>query len=70
MLLEMLLDDVAVERVAVHGEQTRLQKRRRVVDLVLFSLGKENVIINHLECEVYQAQRDHVPARRVPRCLH
>lgn len=48
MLLETFLNDVTVERVAIRGEQARLQERRRVIDLVLFGLGKENVVINHL----------------------
>lgn len=41
LLLEMLLDDVTVERVAVRGEQARLQEWHCVVNLVFFGLRKE-----------------------------
>lgn len=52
----MLLDDVTVERVAIRGEQTRLQERRGVVDLVLFGLGKKK-----------GAHRQHLRAQRIAR---
>jgi hypothetical protein len=50
----MLLDDVTVERVAIRGEQTRLQERRGVVDLVLFGLGEKK-----------GAHRQHLRAQRI-----
>jgi len=38
LLLETLLNDVAVERVAVRGKEAALHERRRVVNLVFLRL--------------------------------
>ncbi len=38
LLLETLLDDVAIERVAIRRKEAALHERRRVVNLVFFRL--------------------------------
>ena len=47
LLLETLLNNIAIERVAICDEETTLQERRRVVNLVFLCLYEKKKVSQH-----------------------